>query len=70
MEHDAILIDAEKDMKDSFNAVLGATIAMCIGFLFISINFDNFLTSIVDEEEDSVMAKLIWRFMKCLSNQL
>ena len=54
VEHDAILLDAEKDMKDSFNAVLGATIAMCIGFLFISINFDNFLTSIVDEEDDSV----------------
>ena len=53
VEHDAILLDTEKAMTNSFNAVLGATIAVCIVFLFISINFDNFLTSIVDDEEDS-----------------
>ena len=53
MEHDAILLDTEKAMTNSFNAVLGATIAVCIVFLFISINFDNFLTSIVDDEENS-----------------
>ena len=33
---DAILLDVEKDMSKSFNAVLGATIAVCIVFLFIS----------------------------------
>ena len=53
VEHDAILLDTEKAMTNSFNAVLGATIAVCIVFLFISINFDNFLTSIVDDEENS-----------------
>ena len=36
VEHDAILLDTEKDMTDSFNTVLGATIAVCIVFLFIS----------------------------------
>ena len=54
VEHDAILLDTEKDMTNAFNTVLGATIAVCIVFLFISINFDNFLTSVVDDEESSV----------------
>ena len=29
---DAILLDVEKDISKSFNAVLGATIAVCIVF--------------------------------------
>ena len=34
VEQDAILLDAEKDLSNQFNAVLGATIAVCIVFLF------------------------------------
>ena len=53
VEQDAILLDAEKDLSNQFNAVLGATIAVCIVFLFVSIYFENFLTPIVEEEENS-----------------
>ncbi|MGB0780284.1 MAG: CocE/NonD family hydrolase [Candidatus Poseidoniaceae archaeon] len=53
VEQDAILLDAEKDLSNQFNAVLGATIAVCIVFLFVSIYFENFLTPFVEEEENS-----------------
>ena len=53
VEQDAILLDTEKDLSNQFNAVLGATIAVCIVFLFVSIYFENFLTPIVEEEENS-----------------
>ena len=53
VEQDAILLDAEKDLSNQFNAVLGATIAVCVVFLFVSIYFENFLTPIVEEEENS-----------------
>ena len=42
VEQDAILLDAEKDLSNQFNAVLGATIAVCIVFLFVSIYFEIF----------------------------
>ena len=50
---DAILLDVEKDMSKSFNAVLGATIAVCIVFLFISATFGNSISSIVDDENQT-----------------
>ena len=53
VEQDAILLDAEKDLTNQFNTVLGATIAVCIVFLFVSIYFENLLTPIVEEEENS-----------------
>ena len=53
VEQDAILLDAEKDLSNQFNTVLGATIAVCIVFLFVSIYFENLLTPIVEEEENS-----------------
>ena len=53
VEQDAILLDTEKDLSNQFNAVLGATIAVCIVFLFVSIYFENFLTPIVEEEGNS-----------------
>ena len=53
VEQDAILLDTEKDLSNQFNAVLGATIAVCIVFLFVSIYFENFLTPIVEEDENS-----------------
>tara|TARA_Y100000589_G_scaffold92448_1_gene87315 strand:- start:62152 stop:64047 length:1896 start_codon:yes stop_codon:yes gene_type:complete len=53
VEQDAILLDAEKDLSNQFNAVLGATIAVCIVFLFVSIYFENFLAPFVEEEENS-----------------
>ena len=39
---DAIVVEAEKDMTKSFNSVLGATIAVCIVFLFISASYDRY----------------------------
>ena len=49
MEIDAVLLDVEKDMSKSFNAVLGATIAVCIVFLFISATFGNTISSSVGD---------------------
>ena len=49
MEIDAVLLDVEKDMSKSFNAVLGATIAVCIVFLFISATFGNTVSSSVGD---------------------
>ena len=46
IETDAILLDVENDISKSFNAVLGATIAVCIVFLFLSANFGNAVTQI------------------------
>ena len=53
VEQDAILLDAEKDLSNQFNAVLGATIAVCIVFLFVSIYFENFLTPVVEDGDNS-----------------
>ena len=53
VEQDAILLDAEKDLSNQFNAVLGATIAVCIVFLFVSIYFENFLTPAVEDVDNS-----------------
>ena len=52
VEQDAILLDAEKDLSNQFNAVLGATIAVCIVFLFVSIYFE-ILTPVVEDEDNS-----------------
>ena len=53
VEIDAILLDVEKDISKSFNAVLGATIAVCIVFLFLSATFGNAVTQITGEENSS-----------------
>ena len=53
IETDAILLDVEKDISKSFNAVLGATIAVCIVFLFLSANFGNAVTQITGENDSS-----------------
>ena len=53
IETDAILLDVEKDISKSFNAVLGATIAVCIVFLFLSANFGNAVTQITGEDNSS-----------------
>ena len=50
---DAIVVEAEKDMTKSFNSVLGATIAVCIVFLFISASYDKTVSASVENEGDS-----------------
>ena len=49
IESDAILLDVEKDITNSFNAVLGSTIAVCIVFLFLSATFGNAVTQITGD---------------------
>ena len=60
-EVDAILMDTKKDISKSFNAVLGATIAVCIVFLFISATFGDSISSYAKDENDSTSARVeVW----------
>ena len=50
-QYDAVLLDVEKDLSNSFNAVLGATIAVCIVFLIIAANSGNSLSSNMNDSD-------------------
>ena len=65
-EVDAILLSVEKDQSNSFNAVLGATIAVCIVFLFISAYFGEYVSSNVAESDatERSYVKLEDRYME------
>ena len=57
---DAIILDVEKVMSKSFNAVLGATIAVCIAFLFISATYGNTISASIDGSESSDSNVPVW----------
>ena len=50
-QYDAVLLDVEKDFSNSFNAVLGATVAVCIVFLIIAANSGNSLSSNINDSD-------------------
>lgn len=57
---DAVVLDVEKDATNSFNAVLGATIAVCIVFLFISANFGDSMSTIASSDDTEQSYVPVW----------